>query len=304
MALQPARIICAVDFSSLTPPAVDLATEIARTFDAELFLFHAVFHANDPMRDGNVTGRANRWRIEADEHLADLNQLMTKTDVRWQPILSQGEPVAELDKAIRRHRIDLALAASHDVSALKRLFIGTVIERMARRLSIPFMIMRTPHKPSPFRFERILVSCSANQSDRTLLETALLFRTLFEAELHLCHAIESPLDVDVVDPTEGPYEEVQALLRHRLQARMVKMLADMSEQPVVPETALFEAAPHEALRAYARQCHPDLIIVGVKSEGVIKKRLIGSTTESVVRRAKATVLIVPLPEAGPRKEKR
>ena len=63
MAFSPARIICAVDFSSLTPAAVNLAAQIAQTLEAELFLFHAVFHANDLVRDSNVTGRSNRWQL-------------------------------------------------------------------------------------------------------------------------------------------------------------------------------------------------------------------------------------------------
>ncbi len=306
MTLPPARIICAIDFSSLTPQVVSYAAKMARTLSAELFLFHAIFHAKDPVRDGNITGRSNQWRAEASRHIDTLKGLMPETDVEWQPIVTEGEPVAELEKAVRHHRIDLALAASHEFSALKRMFIGTVIERMARRLTIPLMIMRLPEAPAAIdapriHFKRILMACSATPNDQALLDVARFFTRRFQAQLHLCHAVESPLAEEIIDPTEGPYEEVQATLQKRLKTRLAKHFGQVADLPAPPSIAVIPAAPHEALRDCRRDFQPDLIIVGVKPEGVIKKRLIGSTTESILRHAKTTIVIVPLPKTAPLK---
>lgn len=303
MTLPPARIICAIDFSSLMPQAVNYAAKMAQTLNVELFLFHAVFYAKDPIRDGDISGRANQWRAEATKHINTLKKLMAGVHIKWQPILTEGEPVAELEKAVRHHRIDLALAASHEFSALKRMFIGTVIERMARRLSIPLMIIRVPEQPTTIetpdtRFKRILVACSATPNDYPLLEVAVFFTRRFQADLHLCHAVESPLVEEIIDPTEGPYEEVQAILQKRLEAQLMQNFTQMTNLPATPSIAVIPAPPQEALRDYAQQLKPDLIVVGVKPEGVIKKRLIGSTTESVLRHAKTTIVIVPLPETA------
>ncbi len=303
MTLQPARIICAIDFSSLTPQAVNYAAKMAQTLGAELFLFHAVFYAKDPIRDGDISGRANQWRVEASKKIETLKELMSGVHVKWQPVFTEGEPVAELEKAVRRHRINLALAASHEFSALKRMFIGTVVERMARRLTIPLMIMRLPEQPttievSDTHFKRILVACNATQNDQALLDVALFFARRFQAELHLCHAAESPLAEEIIDPTEGPYEEVQTTLQKRLKEQLMQNLTHVSDLPAAPKTVVIPSPPHEALRDYAREFHPDLIIVGVKPEGVIKKHLIGSTTESVLRHAKTTTVIVPLPKTA------
>lgn len=299
MTLQPKRIICAIDFSNLTTQAVHFATKMAQIFQAELFLFHAVFYTKGPVNDGEFTSRAYQWRIEAPKHLDTLRKLMRGTEVTWQPLFSEGGPVEELEKAVHRYHIDLALAVSHEISTLKRMFIGTVIERMVRRLTIPFVIMRNPAGPDSTtkpeaRFKRILVACSATPSDQTLMEVAHNFTRRFQAQLHLCHAVAAPMVEKVVDPTQGPYEEVQATLQKRLKKTLVQNFKLMAEPAITPEFIVIPSTPQEALREYARKFQPDLIIVGVKAASMRKKRQLGSTTESIIRRAKATTIIVPL----------
>jgi nucleotide-binding universal stress UspA family protein len=51
--------------------------------------------------------------------------------------------------------------------------------------------------------------------------------------------------------------------------------------------------PGEVLVDFAREKGTDLVIVGVRRRGVLKKSFIGSTTEAVLRNAPCAVLTVP-----------
>ena len=58
-------------------------------------------------------------------------------------------------------------------------------------------------------------------------------------------------------------------------------------------TDVIPGVPGEVLSSYAAKSGADLIVVGVRHTSTVKKALIGSTTETVLRQAPCAVLTVP-----------
>jgi nucleotide-binding universal stress UspA family protein len=114
----------------------------------------------------------------------------------------------------------------------------------------------------------------------------------FDATLHLLHAMELPLKAEMLEPTDGPYGEIQATLQDRLHQNLTD-LASVVAKDLRVRVDLAPGPAAEILPFYIRQQKADLLVVGVRSRRRLQQLLIGSTTEAALRHAPCAVLTVP-----------
>jgi nucleotide-binding universal stress UspA family protein len=138
----------------------------------------------------------------------------------------------------------------------------------------------------------VVVALEADDAHAPAFEVAVVMARCFDADLYLVSAMERPLLADELEPTEGPYREIQTALQQRLQQKMADMTSPLAGDlnvtvDLVPGPAV------EVLPSYVRRRQADLLIVGVKSRRRFQQWLIGSTTEAALRHAACAVLTVP-----------
>ena len=293
------KILCAVDFSNFSNRAVDYGKKLATCFNARLFLFHAVHFPSDRLYASDVLERGEKeQKLSAKAH-ERINNTMTGEAVAWEPVVTCGDPVEEIRHIAADRDIDLVIAASHGLSGLGRIFLGTVVERLARTLSQPILVIRpSPNSESDDtgsdpKLNRILVGCNILSHNNPVLDFALNFAEHVGADLHLLHAVEAPVDEALVDPTQGPYSEVQSKLTRRLHHQLDQSISDDSKKRFNIKTAVTEGLPGEVLASYAAKIGADLIIVGVQRRNMLEKLIVRSTTESMLRHAPCPVLTIP-----------
>jgi nucleotide-binding universal stress UspA family protein len=288
-------ILCATDFSEHFRSTIDWGVWISRRFGARMMVFHAVPSTKDILyaTDVSVTGRSIDEDIE--QTRSRLESLMAGCGVDWEPLIGYGDSVESLTPVVASQGIDLVVAASYGLSGIKRMLLGTIVERMARSLNCPLWVVRGTRRGStpPEEIRRILVACDFSTESRAVLTTAAAMAKTFGSQIRLVHAIEAPLDEAVVDPTTGPYEEVQQELQERLQKRLKNLFSSPSAPGVPVDTAILPGHPGEQIPLHARQWKADLIVVGVRRIGRVQKYLRGSTTEALLRKAPCSVLAVP-----------
>jgi hypothetical protein len=150
---------------------------------------------------------------------------MAPYEVNWSPVVTKGNPVDKVEEIVEQAEVDLVIAASHGLSGFKRLLLGTIVERMARELNCPFLIIRPRKgfKPSEdkdhFALKNVVVGCDLTPDISPVLEYARYFAKKFNSEYSSSYTMESPVDENMIDKTEGPYDEVQQTLIHRLRDR-------------------------------------------------------------------------------------
>jgi acetoin utilization deacetylase AcuC-like enzyme/nucleotide-binding universal stress UspA family protein len=304
MPLQPSTlntIVCCVDLSPATRWVTSWAAKLAGCTNARLVVFHAVHMPSDALYPTTEFERGGDLERRRRESLADISECMAGIDASWQAELVYGEPVEALLAFCRRASPDLVIAGSHGLKGFKRLMLGNVVERMARLLVCPLMVVRRAiDAGSPL--DHIGVCCDLHHSDEPLVRWGLKLAGALNARLALLHAMESPIDPHMADPTQGPYGDVQNLLQSRLEARLRTLVAsDGNESNGVRETVAVHLVPGSAKDAFfklSREIPLDLIIVGVRQRSTIGKIIVGSTTEALLRNAPAAVLTIPLTEVG------
>jgi nucleotide-binding universal stress UspA family protein len=303
MGLPPKRIVAAVDFTPSSLGAVDYGISLTQRFEAQFYLFHSLFGPQDALHNIDISRRPQSIARQTERTRNRMEELMVSSPVSWQPLICSGPPVETIAEEAERLQADLVLAAGQGLPLIQKLFLGRIVDPMARTLDCPMLIIRngvstSSGQASRVGFKRVLVATDVahstdSASDPVVACGACLARA-YGAEVHLLQALERPLDETAVNPTGAPYSEVQeALFRHRIETLGAQIPPEVEDVCDVV-TVVRPGPPGEVLKSYCREIQPDLIAVGVRPRGLLKKLVIGSTTEAVLHQRQAHVLTVPL----------
>lgn len=294
------RILCAVDFSKFSKPIVDYATVLAQGFGARVTVFHALSFPRTPLQGDSDCRPGTAVPEQVSTARARIEALMTDRPVRWDSVVRCGDAVDAIVDYTEANDVGVVLAASYGLSGWKRLLLGTVVEALSRTLNRPLLVVRAPRKkrarapePGQLRLKNILICCDLSSSSLSLYPYGEKFARHFDSQLHIIHAMEAPVQEELLDPTTAPYAEVQQRLQSQLHERLRNQMPANFRHGAAVTTAVIPGNPEDSLRDYAAGNAIDLIIVGVRPRGSFQKILIGSTTESMVRHAPCHVLTIP-----------
>ena len=290
---DPQHIVCAVDFSPHSEGVVQAGSILAKVFNARLSVFHAVTASRDRYPGTAIFERGGHQAellAAARKRLEALAAPFKNTET----IVVAGDPVETLSNCLQQKPADLVIAARRGLSGIKRVLLGSVVERMARRLPTPLLVVG-PSKAGdedrqPIRI--VAAACDAVDAVSPALAAAAVLARRFTASLHLLHAMELPVRPETLEPTDGPYGEVQTALQQRLRRNLEKLSAPAAAAINVTIDILPGPAV-EILPAYVRKHKPELLVVGVRPRRRLQQWLIGSTTEAALRHLPCAVLTVP-----------
>jgi acetoin utilization deacetylase AcuC-like enzyme/nucleotide-binding universal stress UspA family protein len=294
------NIFCAIDFSDYTNLVLHYGIGLAQAFNARLLIFHSVYSPKDPLYGTTLFERGGeRERLMTKAQNA-IEQLMRTCPVPWESVVRSGDPVQVTARTARELDVDMVVVASRELSGIKRMLVGTVVERLARSITRPLLVVRSGKRPAisedrsiPWQLTQVAVGSNLSTDAEVAVEYAWHLTRATQARLQLVHAMESPLDEDLISPTQGPYQAVQDELQNRLRRRLIQQVPGAAPQDETIGVHLDIGLPGEVLLDYAQRNHPDMVVVGVRHRGAMGKLLIGSTTEALLRRAPCPVLVIP-----------
>jgi nucleotide-binding universal stress UspA family protein len=291
------RILCSTDFSDFSNHAIPYGIALAREFKAKLYVSHVI-----DLSSAAIYGEAvfaleeQQSRMTTYAH-KEMTRLMGQESLDWEPLITVGNPANEIARLAADKQIDLAIAASHGRSGLKRLILGSVTERLMRTLPCPLWVVRSPEPgfvtsaSQAIQLKRILVGCDFSPDSSLAFEYGLSLAQEFQAELHLAHVVEPPLYDDLIKPSESR-ESFRQRLRDTVQEKLTSMVPEEARAWCNPVTALLAGQPDEELIKYGVVNDVDLIVLGVRGHSLVETLFVGSTTDRVLRRAPCPVLSV------------
>jgi nucleotide-binding universal stress UspA family protein len=207
-----------------------------------------------------------------------------------------GKPVPVIIRAANKFAVNLIVIASHGRSGLKRLLLGSTAEQVIRLAPCPVLVLRKRmlgrwqrQQRDPFTgVKKIMVPTDFSERSLEALRYALEFANCLKSKL---------LVVCVVPPiTGGPYllgRGVDASRKGTLRSAHEAM-ADLARREL-PRGALTRVAygmPFDQIVRLAKEVNCDMIIMGTQGRTGLKRALLGSTAEKVVRHAPCPVLVV------------
>jgi nucleotide-binding universal stress UspA family protein len=285
------HILCPVDFSEGSRHAVARAAALARRYRAGLTLLH--IFVSRPAMDVPplVLDPSSRQQlIDELRELADAAANGVHVDCQ----VRQGEfaDLAILD-CIDDQDPDLLVLSTHGRSGPRRLFLGSVAEKVLRRAHCPTLVV--PPRVPPVHedvatFTRILCAVDFSESSTAALAQALDL-AVEGTTLTLLHAVELPPVLPDLPPGTD-FSAMAQRLEADAHARLQALIPAAVRGRCRVEIAVVEGRAYREIVREATERHTDLIVLGVHGRGVVDLLLFGSTAYHVVRAAACPVLVV------------
>jgi nucleotide-binding universal stress UspA family protein len=157
-----------------------------------------------------------------------------------------------------------------------------------RRIASALTSGSAPRK-RPIKLRTILVTTDFSKAAEKGIEYAVPFARHFGAKLILLHVVEPITPADFATfPLVMENEKFLRECKHQLE-KLAKRLLDPAE---IDRTLVRYGAPFYEITEAARTLKADLVIIATRGSTGLKRVLLGSTAEKVVRHAPCPVLVI------------
>jgi nucleotide-binding universal stress UspA family protein len=155
--------------------------------------------------------------------------------------------------------------------------------------------MEGPEVDIMSRFHSVVAALDFSDSAADVLDAAL---TLAPADqgghIHLIHIVPDP--VPALWSDDLPQIEVGVLARSWTESakeQLAELTAQRQLDPAYVTTAVAVGQPATEIASYAERHAADAVVLGSHGHGLVRRFLLGSVADKVVRQAPCAVLIVP-----------
>jgi nucleotide-binding universal stress UspA family protein len=138
-------------------------------------------------------------------------------------------------------------------------------------------------------FKRILVGANGTTGSECALEVAISLAASIHAQIILLGVI-APLSAETQAEGFGLEEASKARADLEKQVRSAERIA--RDQGVDVVTEIFEGDPEKVIERKSEEVSADLIVVGHRDIGRVRRWLEGSTSETLVRKSQVSILVV------------
>ena len=306
-------ILVPLDGSPLSEQALPLAQDLARRCGAALHLMHIhipsytpIYTAGLPLVDTDLDERA----CEAERaYLEAVGQrLRAATDTPVDTALLEGtlaDSIADLITAhVHEQHVDLVVMTTHGRSGLARFWLGSVADKLVRRLPVPVLLLR-PDVPAASKAvaqipRRILIPLDGSANAEAVLPYALALGQATQAEYRLLRVVESMMVVGAMVPDPAVRElDDQLLEQLRVDAQIYLQQVAERIAAQAPTTQIeVVVAPQAAITILEQAQHDgiDLIAMATHGRRGLARFWLGSTADKVLRGATTPVLLYRPPK--------
>ncbi len=290
MAIFPTRILFATDGSEDSELAATTAVGLAKITGSELHVLHvgaAVpenFEATD-VEPGPTEREARRILDEQLKKIENVGGTVAQSHLRMGGV---AEEVIELAEELST---GLIVLGSRGRGRIRRLVMGSVSDSVVRHAPCPVMVTRW--KPIVFP-AKILVATDGSEEADLAAKTAADLATRTGSELHISHVGKllthgGYAGVEVGSLPAGSQELLDREAKELMEAQLERMREAGAS---VTEAHLMSGRADEEIIFLAEQIGADLVVVGSRGLGGIRRALLGGVSDSVVRHAHCPVLVV------------
>lgn len=274
---EPLRcVLLATDLSARCDRAQDRAVQLAREHGAKLV---AVCVIESSVSDVLTARRSQVVDRKAAEHRFRAG--LGDVDLPVELVFEHGHAVDVIRKTAAAHLSDLIVVGVARDETLGRLLVGTTVEKLAREVSLPILVVRErPHHA----YRSMLVGIDFSEGSRQALQTALtLFPDARPTLYHAFSAHKAHADAAAVDAARQA-AEAQA-------ADFMKRNAALANRPDV-DWKIEQGLAEDVLPDYVVRHPTELLVVGTHGRTGILRTAIGSVAEQLMQHTPCDVLIV------------
>jgi nucleotide-binding universal stress UspA family protein len=298
------KVLFTTDFSDLSNHALPYAIKMAKIYDAELIMLHAVtIYDNDPNEPDYHFPYLQKYCEQATKSADDRFQVCYEkageAGVKVRKALVQGiSPHAAILEFIEQEGdIGMICMSTHGRSGLKHVLLGSVTENVIRYSPCPILVVKqTEHEfvdedTHEAHIRKILFPYDFSDESLKPVEMLCSVAAIGDAEIIVLHAVD--VEIPPVYYTSGVTSILQLdpELNDRVEKKMRLELGEALEGFNV-KYVVKEGRAVDRIRETAEDEKVDLIVMGAAGSHGVGDFLFGSTTARVIQKAVCPVFIV------------
>lgn len=297
-------ILVPSDFSKHSEHALHYAASLGERFGATVHLLHVV----------TLHGLQGECGPEV---FPDMASLLQRADSAAREKLDRGadesgaaevQVIKALTRSVnafeaivdyaKRKSVGLIIIATRGNTGLAHVLLGSVTERVVRYAPCPVLVVEEGDRDfvdpetGAVTIKRVVIADDFSDAAKHALERAVKFLAPYKPEIHLVHAVET--EVPPVYALAGVESVFQ--LHPDLNRKLTSLLQERAKE-LIPEdwkvtSVINEGKPHRVVTEYTEGTKADLLVVAAETNIDIGERIMGGTTERIVRRAPCPILVI------------
>lgn len=141
-------------------------------------------------------------------------------------------------------------------------------------------------------FDQILTPTDGSDPAKHATETALDLAEVHDATLHVLYIVDQPASVSGMGEGFSGLDDLLDALEERGHQATGAIVERAKERDIETTAAVRRGNPHDDILTYADEHGIDVIVMGTHGRTGVKRALLGSVTENVVRHSEIPVLTV------------
>lgn len=289
------RILFPTDFSAVAEDAFSHAAHLALRYDAEVYVFNVVTpkEATDlnPMKYlplEEVEGRTGMFYMPPEQVKVTTP---AASEGRVRVTYGQIESVSPAHAIIEQAKaddIDLIVMGTHGRRGFDRLLSGSVSEEVVRQAPCPVFTVLAGEEPTPGPYvDHVLAPVDLSAQSETIADYAAELAETYNARLTLLHVVEQAAYPTVygVDPITPELPNVEAKAREAME----ELGERVRQQAPDVQTVVTTGYAARDIVDYVEDHNADMVVMATHGRTGLKRFVIGSVAEKVVRTAPCPV---------------
>ena len=184
------KILVPTDFSEQAENALKVAAQLAKKYNAEIFLLHMI---ELPADMTNPVGETRSQDLPEALFFMKMakkkfNQLLSApylSGIKVKDTVEFNQAFEGIMDTSRKYGCDFIVMGSQGASGLKEMFIGSNTEKVVRTSEIPVLVIKNDH-PS-FEVKNFVFATNLEEHGRETLEKVVEFAQFIQAKLYLVY---------------------------------------------------------------------------------------------------------------------
>lgn len=140
------NILVPVDFSNHSKTAIEYALKIAPTYNARLQLLHVVEESIHPSfyaaGINSIFEINSQLKTRSKEAIKEMIDRIGGSDIEVDIFVVEGRAFSEIMKFAKEKSIDLIIIATHGLTGIEHLLLGSVTEKVVRMAKCPVLTVK------------------------------------------------------------------------------------------------------------------------------------------------------------------
>lgn len=303
-------LLVPLDGSDLSEWSLPLAARVARATGAQLHLArvheryepeHLIGNSSFQWEGLDLEEYDGHHRDDESDYLASVTERLEGDGIVVDARLLDGDPAERLAGYAEEVHSDLIVITSHGRSGVRRAWLGSVTDAMVRRTHLPLLILHPGEKRALYAGDRdighIVVALDGSSASESGLGPACDLALASGARITLVHVISDPSGF-------GP--RIMTFRPDRLRPepdRTLSYLEAVAEdvRAIGVDTTVYASRgnrPAATIAGMARDLDADVIALATHGYGGVKRTILGSVTDKLLKSTHMPLLVVRPPVAA------